>query len=591
MKKNLAVRIGAIVMVLMVAFFSIIPDLVSAEGDDTDLPAESEIVAEAPDMEVPEISENEGAENLPAEETPKEETGEGDVSGGETEAPEITEPVIPTEPETPAEGEDSPQDPAETEEPDNGTDAKEEPTDPENPQPENPDPAVPNEGENPADPEGTDPAQTDPADASDSGEMDTIDDYLAMLDGDQLNRVKGAAEQFEDPDKMGDMELFVSEESDFLLDETGTILIKYLGSQPYVEIPAGVTVIGDGAFAGNGSLLGVLFPANLQSIGSSAFNGCSNLGSVAIPDSVTSVGDSAFANCTGLASASIGAGTGTVSSNEFNNCISLQSVAVPEGISSVRAGAFANCSNLSGISLPSTLASLDRGAFSGDTNLASISIAGGAAYASYDGCVYTGDGRQLLLCPQGKTGISIAPGTASIASGAFTGCNYLLSAVVPDAASAIESNAFSGSAIKSVTIPRGVTSIGSQSGWTPNVVYGYSGSTAETWANQNNYVFESLNGSSSEGTESIQDEHIEDPDDPEAPGDNPQQGSGGTRVTAAGSGTGAGTTAAISRNAGNRTNATPKTGVEDYGIYFLSAAIFLMGIALFAYSRKLRLDR
>ena len=59
MKKNLAVRIGAVVMVLMVAFFSILPDLVSAEGDDTDFLAESEIVAEAPEEEVPEVSEEE----------------------------------------------------------------------------------------------------------------------------------------------------------------------------------------------------------------------------------------------------------------------------------------------------------------------------------------------------------------------------------------------------------------------------------------------------------------------------------------------------------------------------------------------------
>ncbi len=582
MKKNLAVRIGAIAMVLMVAFFSILPDLVSAEGDDTDILAESEIVAEAPEEDVPEISEEEETTDLPVEETTEEGIDEGNGQEGETTEPEITEP------EPPVEGNDSE---GNLSGDGNDTDSNKETDDSEDSGEENSNSQEPNEEEdltNPGDEDQTQPEEGTIAD-EESGEKDTIDDYLAMLDNTQMKRIKGAAERFDSADKMADMELFVTEEEDFLIE--GTTLVKYLGSAPYVEIPPYITVIGDSAFAGNTTLLGVILPANLQAIGSSAFNGCCNLGEISIPGSVTSVGDSAFANCTGLAGVSIGAGTGTVSANEFYNCVSLQSVTVPEGISSVRSGAFANCSNLSSISLPSTLASLDRGAFAGDTNLASISIADGA-YSSYDGCVYTGDGSQLLLCPQGKTGISIAPGTASIASGAFNGCNYLLSAVVPDATNSVESNAFSGSAIKSVTIPSGVTSIGSQSGWTPNVVYGYSGTTAEAWANQNNYVFESLNGTSGGGNTGIQDEHIEDPDDAEDPTEETESGkrSGTTTKASAGTG-GTGTTAAISRNAGNRTNATPKTGVEDYGIYFLFAGVFLMGIAFFAYSKKLRLDR
>lgn len=577
MKKNLAVRIGAIVMVLMVAFFSILPDLVSAEGDDADVLAESEIVAEEEiaEPEVPEISENAGETDLTESETGEGEEGqEGEISGGEVPETEITEP------DTSEGGDSSLLDPSE-----NGSaDSEEKTTEPDVSEGEEPSPQEPNEGEDLTNPGEENPAQ--PAE-EESGEMDTIDDYVAFLNKAQLNRLAFEADTNEN--RMGYIDLFSDDEKDFLLDETGTILIKYLGDLPYVSIPASVTVIGDSAFAGNSNLIGVILPASLQTIGNSAFNGCSNLADINIPDSVTSVGDSAFANCTGLAGASIGVGTGTISSNEFYNCISLQSVAVPEGISSVQAGAFANCSNLSSVSLPSTLARLDRGAFSGDVNLASISIAGGA-YSSYDGCVYTGDGSQLLLCPQGKTGISIAPGTASIAAGAFNGCGYLLSAVVPGATSAIETNAFSGSAIKSVTIPTNVTDIGSQSGWMPDVVYGYTGSTAEAWANANNYVFESLNDTSTGGNGNIQDEHIEDPDD--AP--EPTEQTGGSKlnnVKRSSSAAGSGATAAISRNAANRTASTPKTGVEDYRIYFLCAAIFLMGIACFAYSRKLRLDR
>ena len=56
-------------------------------------------------------------------------------------------------------------------------------------------------------------------------------------------------------------------------------------------------------------------------------------------------------------------------------------------------------------------------------------------------------------------------------------------------------------------------------------------------------------------------------------------------------GTGTGSQAAITKNSGGTVRSgTPKTGVEDYGVYFLFGAVFLIGIALFAYSRKLRID-
>lgn len=613
MKKNLTVRIGAIVMVLMVAFFSILPDLVSAEGDNEEATTQ-EVVAEAPELDdsasgeeeavVPEPGESIGE---PEETVPEPEPGapsEGE-EGTEIQNPEQPDDVVSTE--TPEDTENK-EDTENTEEPgdnsEDGEDKDKEDTEGKLPDAEAPvEPAPPAEAPDHGD-EPTAPKQEEgPADTTvvaDAGEKDTIEDYLEELSGkdslnqeseDILRRLKGTL----NIDALA--ELFDNDDEDFVIE--GTTLVGYKGTDAYVAIPGNVTAIGDGAFAGNTSILAVGFPANLQSIGSSAFNGCSNLVSVSIPDSVTSVGTAAFANCSGLAEVYTGAGAGVVASNEFANCISLQSIAIPEGISAIASGAFAGCSNLGSISLPSTMASMDASAFSGDVNLASISVASGS-YSSYDGCVYTADGSQLLLCPQGKTGISFAPGMRSVATGAFSGCNYLLSAVIPNAAGSIETNAFSGSAIKAVTIPAGVTSIGSQSAWTPNVVYGYKGSAAETWARQSNYVFESLDGNSDTGNNPAE-EHIEDPDSGSGdPGTNPGgNGAGGASkpgtstpgVNLASSSAGAGTTAAISKKTGNGSVAsTPKTGVEDYGIYFLFGGIFLIGIAMFLYSRKLRID-
>ena len=565
MKKNLAVRAGAIIMALMVVFFSIIPDLVNAEGDKEE--ATTEVA-----VETPKEGEEDGSPQEPQEpgsETTDETTpGENTETGVQpTETPETETPDV-KEPETETPGTDAPEawEPVTPETPETEEDTT--PQEPQQPETEVTTPVEGTETDGTKDETVTKPPKEDPSDSDVSSE-----------------------EKAEET------------KTDFVIE--GTTVTAYNGAGGNVAIPAGITAIGDGVFSGNGSIVNVSFPDTLQIIGSNAFNGCSALEAVTIPGSVTIVGSAAFANCTGLSSVSMSGAAGAVSQRQFFNCSSLTSVTVPDGVSSIGAEAFASCANLNSISLPSTLASLDMSAFSGDANLSSISVNSGS-YSSYDGCVYTADGRHLLLCPQGKSSISFAPGIISVASGAFSGCNYLLSAVIPNVANVIEANAFSGSSIRAITIPASVTSIGSQAGWTPGVVYGYSGTTAESWANENNYIFESLDGTS--GGVEEQPEHIEDPDptDVDDPGgtSGTTSGTGGqsgttgsnsgtntSTVYEAAPGSAGGTNAAISSNSNGRVkDATPKTGVEEYGIYFLFGAVFLAGIALLAYSRKLRID-
>jgi cobalamin biosynthesis Mg chelatase CobN len=69
---------------------------------------------------------------------------------------------------------------------------------------------------------------------------------------------------------------------------------------------------------------------------------------------------------------------------------------------------------------------------------------------------------------------------------------------IPSGATTIEGGAFSGSGVSTITIPKSVTSIGSQS-WSPQIIYGYTGSQAETYATNAGYVFSALDGGSSGG--------------------------------------------------------------------------------------------
>ncbi|MDR1837536.1 MAG: leucine-rich repeat domain-containing protein [Treponema sp.] len=79
-----------------------------------------------------------------------------------------------------------------------------------------------------------------------------------------------------------------SQSQDFEMD--GTTLVYYHGSAANVTIPAGVTAIGENAFASCSNLKSIIIPSSVTSIGNYAFLRCSSLTSITIPSSVTSIG-------------------------------------------------------------------------------------------------------------------------------------------------------------------------------------------------------------------------------------------------------------------------------------------------------------
>ena len=108
----------------------------------------------------------------------------------------------------------------------------------------------------------------------------------------------------------------------------GETLTAYLGTDAYVGIPDTVTVIGEEAFAGNETLVGVTIPKSVTTISYNAFKDCTALTDVILSDNVSKVGPGAFEGCTELTSAQIGRNVSSWGSGVFTNCDKLAKVMI-----------------------------------------------------------------------------------------------------------------------------------------------------------------------------------------------------------------------------------------------------------------------
>ena len=153
----------------------------------------------------------------------------------------------------------------------------------------------------------------------------------------------------------------------------------------------------------------VNIPNGVTSIGENAFSGCTNLTSVNIPDSVTNIQRKAFQNCSSLESITIGNSVAIIDYSAFYGCSSLSSITIGNGVTIIGSTVFKNCTNLANINIPNSVTSIGDGAFSGCTSLASITI------------------------PNSVKGIG---------NGVFQNCTSLTSITIPDSVTSIGNYAF-----------------------------------------------------------------------------------------------------------------------------------------------------
>lgn len=217
-----------------------------------------------------------------------------------------------------------------------------------------------------------------------------------------------------------------------------------------LAIPNSVANIGSSAFGGCTSLISINIPDSLRSVENNVFTYCSGLTAIIIPNSVTNIGDGAFFGCTGLTSITIPNSVITIGEDAFNDCTGLTYILIPNSVVNIGDGALGNCTGLKDIimvndmfvfmpknysgdyTIPSNIKKIIGSAFSRCINLTSITLPNSV----------TNIGSYAFFECTGLTSLTIPNSVANVGSGAFWGCSGLTMVTIPNSVTNIGTDAF-----------------------------------------------------------------------------------------------------------------------------------------------------
>lgn len=141
-----------------------------------------------------------------------------------------------------------------------------------------------------------------------------------------------------------------------------------------LELPEGLTRVGDMAFYGCTRLTSVTIPASVKTIGKLAFCHCTGLSILRLQSGLQTIGESAFEMCGSLQDLRLPSTVTRLDRQAFYGCASLASVTVPETVRDMGSGVFAHCVSLIRAKIQAPLETLPRWTFYGCTSLTSIEL-------------------------------------------------------------------------------------------------------------------------------------------------------------------------------------------------------------------------
>ena len=199
-----------------------------------------------------------------------------------------------------------------------------------------------------------------------------------------------------------------------------------------------LVAIGDYAFAGTKALSGIEIPNGVKSISNYAFQN-SGITTLKLPENLVIIGESSFENCANLTSANLPMGVTNVGARAFAGCKNLVSADLSPVVEVIGASAYDGCEKLTAIYLPASLRVLEGNPFTNCTGVSSFSMD-----PSNDNFIYS---NGVLLDASGYTLIY------------YSAANTAETYVFPETVNEIGEGAFSGSKLKSIVVPDGITEI------------------------------------------------------------------------------------------------------------------------------------
>ncbi len=239
-----------------------------------------------------------------------------------------------------------------------------------------------------------------------------------------------------------------------------------------ISIPEGTTVLPDYFASECPKLEEIVIPDSVTTMGTDAFRGCTGLKTVDTGDGLTSIEGFDFSQAeynnidvqgTGLESIIIGDSVERINDFQFTNCTNLTSVEIGSSVEYIGDYAFYNCPLTSEITIPDSVTRIYNSAFAQSENIKKITTGSGIKNYNF---------LSFFNIPNLET-VIIADGTVSLGNGVFG----------------------ESPSLKEMYIPASVTSIDNSSitKFSELLVYGYNGTTAQTYANRtDNVIFVSL---------------------------------------------------------------------------------------------------
>lgn len=253
-----------------------------------------------------------------------------------------------------------------------------------------------------------------------------------------------------------------------------------------VVLPSTLKTLGGYTFWGCESLRSVTFNSEITAIGEFEFFQCRVLEDFMLPESVTSIGMKAFSGCHALTKLPFSGHVQTIGNYAFEEGWGFVSLDIPDGVKTIGTSAFADGQYMKKVVIPASVTSIGANAFSGSIYEMNIyGYAGTAAetYAAENGFAFVvldagedpgaadytytiADGEATIT---GYTGVSTTariPATidgcpvTTIAKFAFKD-SAVESVVIPDGVTTLEDGAFIyAQSLREVAMPASVTSIG-----------------------------------------------------------------------------------------------------------------------------------